>query len=192
MPDLPEDLAALLRARAAEAPEPPAPGDALLRTVRRRQAVRAGTAVVAAAASVVAVVAVAAYAVRPAHTAQPAATLSPDPSSSPSDDRYEFCTGAATTDVDVSVHPTELKFESGCYRVRAGAGGVTFTNPQAVPHNLVITSEGGEPVFRIEPITAKHGEVAAVTADLVEPFQAGDYTLTCTVHPQMHAQLVVR
>jgi hypothetical protein len=59
MPELPEELAALLRERADHAPVPPAPSDELVHTVRRRQTVRAAGALVGTALAVVAVAGVA-------------------------------------------------------------------------------------------------------------------------------------
>ena len=57
MPDLPEELAAVLRARAADAPAPPGPDDAVVRRVRRRAGLRAGAATSGVAVAIVAVVA---------------------------------------------------------------------------------------------------------------------------------------
>ena len=184
MPDLNDSLRALLHERADDAPAVPAPTAALVRTVRRRQAVRTGLAVGGAALGVVAVVAVAVVAVRPdARVAPPVAQQT-----TPASDKYEFCTGPVYDQIVVSVHPTELKFGYGCYRVHAGATSVTFTNPQRVAHNLVITPEsGGVPVITTKTIVA-----TAFDAYLLRPLTAGDYTLTCTIHPSMHAQLVVR
>jgi plastocyanin len=114
-------------------------------------------------------------------------TASPAP-----DDKYEFCTGTYAPELDVAVATSELKFAYGCYRVRAGAGSVTFTNPQPVPHNLVVAPEGGEPFFKTEVLQPKPGETASIDALLVTGLKAGDYSLTCMVHPSMHAMLVVR
>jgi plastocyanin len=203
MPDLPEDLTRMLGERAVDAPATPAPSPALVARVRRRQAVRAALAVAGCTVVVVGVAAVAGSA-RTGNEARPAVPAAP--ASSPADDRYEFCTGAVDSEVNVAVHATEPKFAQGCYRVAAGAAAVTFTNPQRTPHDLVITRDGdrGYPVFTGNVISAAdpaacrrapHCPPARVPffhADLVTPFAAGDYTLTCSIHPQMHAQLVVR
>jgi plastocyanin len=197
MPDLPEDLTRMLGERAADAPATPAPSPALVARVRRRQAVRAALAVTGCTVALVGIVAVAGSALTGNEAAPPAggAPAAPLPTASPIDDRYEFCTGAIDSEVRVAVHATELKFAQGCYRVAAGAGAVTFSNPQPVPHDLVIAPDGdpAHPVFRGSTIVGgKAGETAAFHADLATAFAAGDYALTCTIHPQMHAQLVVR
>jgi plastocyanin len=192
MPDLNDELRALLHDRAEDAPAVPAPTDRLVRTVRRRQALRTSLAAAGAVTAVVALVAVAGSVGRDRDVASPAAPAKVTPTPAPASDKYEFCTGPVSPDVVVSVHATELKFQYGCYRVKAGTAGVTFSNPQPVGHNLVIAPEDGSPLFKTDVITARPGEVATVTADLVEPLRAGDYTLTCMVHPSMHAQLVVR
>lgn len=183
MPDLPDDLRAVLRERAEDAPAVPPPSDRLVRTVRRRQAIRTSLAAGGAVLGVVAVVALAAAAVRPdARVAPPVAqTTTP-----PAGDKYEFCTGPVYDDLRVSVHATELKFAYGCYRVKAGTTAVTFTNPQNVPHNLVVKPEAGL-VPLLTTSTVVHTTVRDTT--FLVP---GDYTLTCTIHPSMHAQLVVR
>jgi len=188
MPDLPDDLRALLRERAEDAPAVPPPSDRMVRTVRRRQAVRASLAAGGAVVGVVAVVALAAAAVRPdARVAPPVAKTTTAPPAPPSDDTYEFCSGPVYDDLRVSVHPSELKFGYGCYRVKAGATAVTFVNPQRVGHNLVVAPEGGEPFWKTDVVTNR-----TVTDVLPHPLTRGDYTLTCMVHPSMHAQLVVR
>jgi plastocyanin len=211
MPDLPEDLTRMLGERAADAPATPAPSPGLVARVRRRQAVRAALAVAGCTVAVVGIVAVAGSALNGNEAAPPAggAPAAPLPTASPADDRYEFCTGPVADEVHVAVHPTEPKFDAGCYRVRAGAMAVTFTNPQRTPHDLVITRDGdrGYPVFTGNVISAADpkagptchlaqrcpsGVVPFFHADLATPFAAGDYTLTCSIHPQMRAQLVVR
>jgi plastocyanin len=181
----------MLHARADDAPATPAPTDALLRRVTRRRYARATATVAGCAAAVAALVGVAAGLADPAPRAVAPATQPPTP---PTGDRYEFCTGLPADEIVVAVHATELKFAQGCYRVGAGAGAVTFTNPQRVAHDLVIAPDGdpAHPVFRSEPIVATAGTTASVHADLVAPFAAGDYALTCSIHPEMHAQLVIR
>lgn len=193
MPDLPNDLAAMLRDRAEHAPAAPAPSDALVRRVRRRHATRLSLAVVGSAASAGAVAVVAAAAISPTpREVRPAAT--PTPTLRPADDRYEFCDlGNRAPSIDVAVHRTELKFAEGCYVVAAGAGGLRFTNPQTVPHDLVIVEEGtGTVVHDTAHITAPAGGAETLTARLSFGIEAGDYRLTCSTHPSMHAQLVVR
>ncbi len=186
MPDLNDELRAILRHRADDAPAVPAPTDRLVRSVRRRQAVRTSLALAGATLGVVAVVAVAAAAIRPdTAVAPPAANPTSIP---PDDDKYFACTAGQLDQVAVAVHASELKFQYGCYRVAAGATSVTFTNPQQLPHNLLITPEGStQSIFSSKVITAD-----GLTATLSRPLAVGDYALTCQVHPAMHAQLVVR
>lgn len=193
MPDLPDDLRDMLHERAAHAPATPAPTDALVRRVRRRRATRATLALSTSLAGVAAV-AVAAVAVQPGERA--IAPVAPRPSLTPDatpGDRYEFCQGPVYDAVHVSVHATELKFARGCYEVKAGATGITFTNPQVgVAHDLVITREGEDtPVYRSATLVPT-GPDAGVTDTYRPGFAAGDYTLTCSTHREMHAQLVVR
>jgi plastocyanin len=189
MPDLPDDLAALLRDRAGHAPVPPAPSRSLVRSVRRRQAARAGAAGAAGVAGVVAVVAVAAAAVHTGPAAvRPVATV---PATTPAlDDRYEFCDAPPTDHVVATPFGTMLKYNRGCYVVKAGVPAkLTFTNLTAIPHNLVVAPEGGEPFVKTE--TLVQGDKTTDTIAL-GTLAKGDYVLHCDVHPDMTAQLVAR
>jgi plastocyanin len=195
MPDLPEELRALLHDRADDAPAVPAPTDRLVRTVRRRQAVRTSLAIGGATLGVVALVAVTANAVRPERVV--VAPVRPEPTTTaPIEDKYEFCTVPVYDDLRVSAHPTEVKFQYGCYRVAAGATKVTFTNPAKFAHNLVIARDGDLPFSQTgeRPLwtSAVIGGGKNVSGRLPQPLTPGDYVLTCDVHPSMHAQLVVR
>lgn len=186
MPELPDDLAAMLRARAEHAPEPPAPSAGLVRTVRRRQALRAGAAVAACTVGVVAVVALAAGAARPERPARVTPVETPPPTAYA--DRYEFCTGTPALSVHVAIHPGELKFDRGCYVVKAGITvRLDFTNATSVPHNVVVAPDGGEPFVKTDII--KDGRYEAINLGAL---RKGDYSLTCMVHPAMHAQLIAR
>jgi plastocyanin len=195
MPDLPEDLAALLRARADDAPVPPAPSDAVVRSVRRRQAFRAGGTAAAGLAGVALVVAVAAAVASPSHPAgiepaQPGPGTLP-PSVAVPDDRYEFCTQPATDTVAVTASSTELKYDHGCYVVRAGVPAtLTFTNRSTLAHDVVVRPDGGEPFAKTD-VVRRNGPYDEDTVDL-GTLARGDYVLTCDVHPTMRAQLVAR
>jgi hypothetical protein len=188
MPDLPEDLAALLRQKADDAPATPAPSEKLVRAVRRWQRYRltavAGGCAVGVAALVVAVSAVQ----RPEHrVAIPAAP-------SPTDDRYGFCPKTIPGDtVSVRTFGTELKYDQGCYVVAAGVPSrLSFTNTTKVPHNVVVAPEGGEPFAKTETVFADGTSKAGYDTIDLGTLARGDYTLTCDVHPNMHAQLIAR
>ncbi|HVF04600.1 MAG TPA: hypothetical protein VNA20_07160 [Frankiaceae bacterium] len=90
MPDLPDELAALLRERADRAPVPPAASEAVVRAVRRRQYARAGTFVTGTALAVVAVVGVAS-AVVPAASRSITPTSPGDPPTPSPGDRETDC-----------------------------------------------------------------------------------------------------
>jgi plastocyanin len=192
MPDPTDDLAALLRERAGDAPAVPPMPAGLGRRIRRRRAARTTAlfaAPVLATASVVALVAA------PERTIAPATT--PAPPTAPTDlvGRYEFCDLEHPADgLHVAAHATETKFEQGCYVVRAGFSLVSFGNPSRFPHNLAVAPDAKEP-WKQRPIVAtdvvERGESTALTWH-GEPLAPGDYALFCQVHPRMYAQLVVR
>jgi plastocyanin len=199
MPDLPEDLAALLRQKADDAPATPAPSPSLVRAVRSRQRYRLTAAVGGGVLGVVAVVVATAAVVGPSsrhatpaappRTSYPATIVVPPP-----DDRYESCpkVGAPAL-VSVSTSGTELKYDRGCYVVAAGlASQLSFTNTTKVAHNVVVAPDGGEPFAKTETVRA--GGTSAAGYDTIDlgTLAPGDYTLTCDVHPNMHAQLIAR
>jgi plastocyanin len=193
MSDLPDELRNVLRDRADDAPATPAPDPSLVRRVRRRQAVRMTLAVGGATCAVAGVVAVTAVAVRPAPTAvSPVSPAVPTTAPPLTDDRYEFCTGQPMTDVAVTVHPTELKFAYGCYRAVAGPLRLSFTNSTKVAHNVVVHDPADVAFAKTETIRAAGTAKAGYDSIDLGTLKSGDYSLTCDVHPQMHAQLVVR
>lgn len=199
MPDITDDLRALLRDRAEEAPAVPEPGGALVTRVRRRRAVNATALVAGPALAVAAIVAVAANLAGPARDAARPVTPSPVPSLA--GDKYELCHGEPAPALDVSIHDTEMTFAQGCHVVRAGFDTVTFRNVQTLPHNVAIRRENaaiedgalwaGEVTMVGKPEDHPTGVVVTVTSMPIA-FEAGDYELFCQVHPLMQSQLVVR
>jgi hypothetical protein len=192
MPDLNDELRALLHDRAGDAPAVPAPTDRLVRTVRRRQALRTSLAAFGAVTAVVALVAVAGSVGRDRDVASPAAPAKVTPS--PTDDRLEFCTTAPVTLVRVRPAANgELKYDRGCYVVAAGVPSrLAFDNPTKVPHNVVVGPESGEPFAKTEVVfadgTAKEG-YDSIDLGTLAP---GIYRLTCDVHPRMVSMLLAR
>jgi len=197
MTDPTDDLAALLRERAGDAPAvPPMPGG-LPRRIRRRRAARTTAlfaAPVLATASVVALVAAPERTVTPA---APSITPASTPPAGVTDltGRYEFCDLEYPADeLHVAAHATEMKFDQGCYVVRAGFPGIEFANPSKLPHNVAVVPDAKQP-WTQKPIVATDivdsGESTGLTWK-ESPLTPGDYVLFCQVHPLMYAQLVVR
>ena len=187
MPD--NDLSALLRERAAAAPDPRPLTDAFVRRVRRRRAARLALSGGGAVAGVgLAVLAVVSYDTPP-RAIVPAAPLSPSPTAD-YDDRYEFCTVPATDALVVTPYGSELKYNRGCYVATAGVPvTLTFTNLSDVPHNVVVKPDGGEPFAKTDDLVAS-GRTNH-TVDLGR-LARGDYVIYCGLHPGMQAQLIAR
>lgn len=205
MADLPDDLRALLHERAEHAAAIPPPTEALVRSVRRRRATRAAVAATASVAGVVALGLGAAAVVPAQEAARVASTPTPEPSPSPTKDvtgtpggdKYEFCDLANPDPYPtIAVHPTELKFAQGCYVVKANARQWSFTNPQKTVHDLVIIDDNtGRRGFTPSKILTTWPAIPSQEQqDTVMdfPLPAGDYSLTCSFHPEMRGQLVVR
>jgi plastocyanin len=198
MPDLTDDLRALLADRAAADPAPPEMPAALPARIRRRRAVRTTAMLATPVLAAAAVVGVVALGEEPRRAVGPVA---PGPSATASapdlTGRYEFCDlDSPTPTLAVSAHPTEMKFAQGCYVVAHGFTTITFDNPHRFPHNVAVTTEGpnGADIER-EPLAATEivetGESTELTWQ-ASPLAKGDYALFCQVHPLMYAQLVVR
>jgi plastocyanin len=61
-----------------------------------------------------------------------------------------------------------------------------FDNQDGVPHNVTITSSGGQDVFKGDIFTGPSSRVYAVPA-----LAAGTYSFKCDVHPDMKGTLTV-
>lgn len=81
--------------------------------------------------------------------------------------------GEASTTLDLAADAADLAFDKTELSAEPGKVTIDFTNPSAIPHNVVIEEEGKE-LAGFEPIT--EGE-EAVSADL----KAGTYTFFCSV-----------
>lgn len=79
----------------------------------------------------------------------------------------------ASTTLDLAADPAALAFDQTELTAKAGKVTIDFTNPSAIPHNVVI-EEDGEELAGFEPIA--EGE-ESVSADL----KPGTYTFFCSV-----------
>jgi plastocyanin len=79
----------------------------------------------------------------------------------------------ASTALDLAASPTALAFDKTELEAKPGKVTIDFTNPSAIPHNVVIEKDGKE-LAGFDPIT--EGE-ESVSADL----EAGSYTFICSV-----------
>ena len=99
-------------------------------------------------------------------------------------------TGTATlTDGEVRICADDLAFDVTTIEAPAGEEfNITFTNAEAVPHNVAVyTEEGGDEIFVGEVITGPD-----VTTQLPIPaLDAGTYYFRCDVHPEMEGTIVV-
>ncbi|HEU0129647.1 MAG TPA: hypothetical protein VFQ85_01485 [Mycobacteriales bacterium] len=184
MPDLTDDLRALLRDRAEEAPAVPAVTDALVRTVRRRRATRATLAVAGCAVAVAGVAGVA-LAVRSRPVAEPArppvpVTVVPDAG----------CPANGSVTIVVKTSRDVTEFDDDCYATVAGVPAhLSFANNSALPHNVAVDVVPGRTVA-VTRVLGRGGD-RTDTVDLGR-LPAGEYTLYCQVHPQMRARLIAR
>ncbi|HET7416135.1 MAG TPA: plastocyanin/azurin family copper-binding protein [Solirubrobacterales bacterium] len=81
--------------------------------------------------------------------------------------------GEAMTTLQLAASATALEFDQNALSAKPGKVTIDFTNPSAIPHNVVIEGDGKE-LAGFEPITeGKESE----TADL----KAGTYTFYCSV-----------
>jgi plastocyanin len=81
--------------------------------------------------------------------------------------------GGATTTLTLEASETELAFDKKELTAKPGKVTIDFTNPSAIPHNVVILKDGKE-LAGFEPI-AEGEEIE--TAEL----EAGTYTFICSV-----------
>jgi plastocyanin len=88
----------------------------------------------------------------------------------------------ASTTLELAADPTALLFQPEELSAKAGNVTIDFTNPAAIPHNVVI-EEGEKELAGFEPIT--EGE-ESLSADL----EAGSYAYVCTVPGHEEAGMV--
>jgi plastocyanin len=89
--------------------------------------------------------------------------------------------GSATT-LELAADPTAIAFDKTELTAKAGNVTIDFSNPAAIPHNVVIEKDGKE-LAGFEPIT--EGE-ESVSTDL----EAGSYQFVCTVPGHEQAGMV--
>lgn len=193
MPDLPDELAALLHERASHAPGPAAPSDEVVRAVRRRQAFRAGAAVSGTALALVAVVGVAAavvpdgrQALAPATPGGATPTREPVVTTAPAGGERPSCVNGLHVGVAAGA-----RFEKAAYVAGVGASCFLADHPAGTPrHELVLRHTGGAVEWGAMPLDTRTLGTA-VWFDK-PPLAAGSYELLCTIHPAMRAAVEVR
>ena len=198
MPDLTDDLRALLAERAADLPLAAPPPEPVVRRVRRRRALTVTAAATASAAAVVAVVGVAAAAVNAERRA--VRPTGPGPSASPSPDESTpgetpppgTCPTRADTTLNVEMARTGMAFARDCYTIEFGTTDVQFFNPQTIPHNLAVGPVGA-PIYHTGIIGGGYSDAESSILDRMRrPLPRGEHVLFCQVHPLIRAKLVVR
>ena len=111
---------------------------------------------------------------------------------SPSDDSSGDNTGGGTVavvDGNVDLSANDLAFDASVIEAPAGeAFTITFTNLEAVPHNVAVdTEEGGDEIVTGEVITGPDA-TTTITVPALEP---GEYFFVCDVHTDMNGIIVV-
>jgi plastocyanin len=101
-------------------------------------------------------------------------------------------TGGGTVSVvdgNVDLSANNLEFDANVIQAPAGEEfTITFTNMEAVPHNVAVDmEEGGDEVVTGEVITGPD----ATTTITVPALEAGEYFFMCDVHPDMNGTIVV-
>ena len=106
----------------------------------------------------------------------------------PSDD---ISAGGTVSVVDgaVAISADDLEFDANVIQATAGeAFTISFTNLEAVPHNVAVdTEEGGDEIVTGEVITGPD----ATTTINVPALDAGEYYFVCDLHPEMNGTIVV-
>jgi plastocyanin len=201
MPDLPEELAALLHERASHAPVPAAPSGALLRAVRRRHAFRAGAAFAGTSLALAAIVGVAAAVTpreRPLAPAAPVHSTTPPASPSeafvyqPGDRSYSRDACSARPQLHVAIAAGAPRFEEAAYTARAGATCLWAAHQaRTLRHELVLRHTGGAVEWGAMPLDPSNRAGTAFWYGK-PPLPAGSYELVCTIHPDMRTAVEVR
>ncbi len=95
----------------------------------------------------------------------------------------------AVVDGNVDLSADDLAFDASVIQATAGeAFTVTFTNLEAVPHNVAVdTEEGGDEIVTGGVVTGPD----ATTTINVPALEPGTYYFVCDVHPEMNGTIVV-
>jgi plastocyanin len=95
----------------------------------------------------------------------------------------------AVVDGNVDLAAENLEFDASVIEAPAGeAFTITFTNLEAVPHNVAVdTEEGGDEIVTGEVITGPD----ATTTINVPALDPGTYYFVCDIHPDMNGTIVV-
>jgi len=106
----------------------------------------------------------------------------------PSDDNSAGGT-VSVVDGAVAISADDLEFDANVIQATAGeAFTISFTNLEAVPHNVAVdTEEGGDEIVTGEVITGPD----ATTTINVPALDAGEYYFVCDLHPEMNGTIVV-
>ena len=95
----------------------------------------------------------------------------------------------AVVDGNVDLSADSLEFDASVIEAPAGeAFTITFTNLEAVPHNVAVdVQEGGDEIVTGEVITGPD----ATTTINVPALEPGTYYFVCDIHPEMSGTIVV-
>lgn len=95
----------------------------------------------------------------------------------------------AVVDGNVDLAADNLEFDANVIEAPAGeAFTITFTNLEAVPHNVAVdTEEGGDEIVTGEVIT---GPDVSTTVN-VPALEPGEEYFVCDIHPGMNGTIVV-
>jgi plastocyanin len=95
----------------------------------------------------------------------------------------------AVVDGNVDLSAENLEFDATVIEAPAGEEfTITFTNLEAVPHNVAVdTEEGGDEIVTGEVVTGPD----ATTTITVPALDPGTYYFVCDIHPDMNGTIVV-
>lgn len=95
----------------------------------------------------------------------------------------------AVVDGNVELSADKLKFDANVIQAPAGeAFTITFTNHEAVPHNVAVdTEEGGDEIVTGDVITGPE----ATTTISVPALEPGEDYFLCDIHPGMNGTIIV-
>jgi plastocyanin len=95
----------------------------------------------------------------------------------------------AVADGNVDLSAENLEFSASVIEAPAGEEfTITFTNLEAVPHNVVVlTEEGGDEIVAGD-VLSEADATETITVPALEP---GEYYFFCEIHPDMNGTIVV-